>query len=90
MTKLFGDNLRQLRKASRLYPGGLSQERLALEAGLNRSYVGAVERGERNISLVNICKLAHTIGCTPAELLNGLEAGTTSVSANSGRGRQSS
>lgn len=41
---------------------GLSQERLALEAGLNRTYISAVERSEQNISLDNIWRLAQALG----------------------------
>lgn len=52
----FGRRLAELRKAK-----GWSQELLALESGLARSYLGGVERGQRNISLVNICKLASTL-----------------------------
>lgn len=61
---LFGTRLAMLRKAH-----GLSQEALALESGLARSYVGGVERGQRNIALLNICKLAEAIGVRPSELL---------------------
>lgn len=39
----------------------LSQERLALEAGLDRSYMGAIERGEYNVSLLNIEKIAKAL-----------------------------
>lgn len=60
----FGRRVRKLRKKK-----GLSQEALALEAGLDRTYVGGVERGERNISLVNIGKLADALGASPACLL---------------------
>lgn len=77
VTEMFGDNVRRLRKTSPKWPDGLAQEKLAMEAGLDRSYVGAVERGERNLSLVNICKLAAAIGCPPAELMEGLEDGVT-------------
>jgi transcriptional regulator with XRE-family HTH domain len=52
----FGNALKRLRKQQ-----GLSQEQLAIEAGLDRSYIGGVERGERNISLINIEKLAKTL-----------------------------
>jgi transcriptional regulator with XRE-family HTH domain len=61
---LFGLRLAEVRKAK-----GLSQERLALESGLARSYLGGVERGQRNIALLNICRLAETLGVTPASLL---------------------
>ena len=62
---LFGQRLRFLRKQK-----GWSQEILALEADMDRSYVGGVEQGRRNISLVNICKLAETLGVKPGNLLN--------------------
>jgi transcriptional regulator with XRE-family HTH domain len=61
---LFGQRLAEIRKAK-----GLSQERLALESGLARSYLGGVERGQRNIALLNIYRLAETLGIRPAALL---------------------
>ena len=61
----FGRRLAEFRKAC-----GWSQERLALESGLARSYLGGVERGQRNIALLNILKLARTLGCQPGDLLN--------------------
>jgi len=48
---------------------GLSQEELAGKANLHRTYVGSVERGERNISLVNVERLAKALGMTVCELL---------------------
>lgn len=47
----------------------MSQDALAFEAGINRTYIGGVERGERNVSLDNIVRLAAALGVTPAELL---------------------
>ena len=60
----FGRRLRELRTKR-----GLSQEKLALESGLDRSYVGGVERGERNVSLRNVEKLARALGIPAADLL---------------------
>lgn len=61
---LFGRRLAALRKEL-----GWSQEALALESGIARSYLGGVERGQRNIALVNICRLAEALAVEPAELL---------------------
>ncbi len=61
--RAFGARVRELRK-----PLGLSQERLGQIAGLDRTYVGAVERGERNISLDNIWVLADALGVHPRDL----------------------
>ena len=60
----FGLRLAELRKEK-----GWSQEKLSLEAEIARSYLGGVERGKRNISLINICKLAETLGVKPADLM---------------------
>lgn len=59
----FGERVREHRKSK-----GLSQERLALECELDRSYIGGVERGERNVSLVNIHKIAKALGIGAREL----------------------
>ena len=62
--ELFGQRLIQLRKTR-----NWSQERLALESGLARSYVGGVERGQRNIALLNIYRLAEALRVHPSALL---------------------
>ena len=59
----FGARLRQLRDER-----GYSQEELAERAGLHRNYVGGVERGERNVALENIVKLAKALAVKPADL----------------------
>jgi len=59
----FGLAVRELRTLQHL-----SQEELAAEAGLHRTYVGSVERGERNISLDNIWKLAEALRVKPSDL----------------------
>ncbi|HZD11233.1 MAG TPA: helix-turn-helix transcriptional regulator [Candidatus Binatia bacterium] len=64
--RIFGENLRRFRKAR-----GLSQEKLGEYAHLHRTYVGAVERGERNISLENITRLACALKITAGQLLQG-------------------
>ncbi len=60
----FGRRLRELRLAR-----GFSQERLALTCNLDRTYIGGVERGERNISLINIYKIARALNISPKDLL---------------------
>jgi len=62
--KILATNLRRLRRER-----GLSQEQLADRALLHRTYIGSVERAERNISIDNIEKLARALGVTPADLL---------------------
>jgi transcriptional regulator with XRE-family HTH domain len=61
---LFGKRLAEIRKEK-----GIAQDKLALKCDLGRSIIGDVERGKRNLSLRNICKLAIGLGVTTAELL---------------------
>jgi len=61
----FGFRLKELRSAN-----GITQEKLAELSGLSRQYIGDVERGARNISLVNIQKISVALKITLSELLN--------------------
>lgn len=62
--QLFAENLRDTRKAQ-----GISQEKLAELAELHRTYIGSVERGERNITIDNMERLAKALGVTIQALL---------------------
>lgn len=61
----FGACVRERRKAL-----GLSQEAFADVAGIDRSHMGKIERGERNVTLLNVGRIAGAIHCTPSELLH--------------------
>ena len=52
---------------------GLSQEDLAERAGLHRTYIGGIERGERNIGLLNLVRLARALSVRTSSLLEGVE-----------------
>jgi transcriptional regulator with XRE-family HTH domain len=60
----FGQRLKEIRLSQKI-----SQEELAFISGLHRTYVSSVERGERNISLVNIQKLANALEVSMKELI---------------------
>lgn len=63
----FGRRVRELRKDQ-----GYSQESFAYACELDRTYVGGIERGERNVALRNIEKIADTLGITVSELMDGV------------------
>lgn len=52
---------------------GISQEGLAHSAGIERSHMGKLERGERNVSFLNLMKIAEALGCRLSELLSRAE-----------------
>jgi transcriptional regulator with XRE-family HTH domain len=68
LLKRFGQRVRTLRKKA-----GLSQEAFADKCGLDRTYVGGIERGERNIALRNIEVIARTLGLTLSKLMQDLD-----------------
>ena len=63
----------------------MSQEEFAALAGLDRTYVGGIERGERNAGVLNVCRIAHTLGVSPARLLAELEGFAPSPISKSAR-----
>lgn len=65
--KTFGKRVRELRNKV-----GLSQEELAEVAGLHRTYIGGIERGERNVAILNVFEIARALRVRPADLFSGL------------------
>jgi transcriptional regulator with XRE-family HTH domain len=65
----FGERVRAYRKKA-----GISQEALADRCGLDRTYIGGIERGERNVSLRNIATIAHALGVVISELMKDLNS----------------
>jgi transcriptional regulator with XRE-family HTH domain len=63
----FGERVREFRISE-----GYSQEELANRAGMHRTYVSGIERGERNVALKNLTRLAQALDVTPSELVEGL------------------
>lgn len=63
LLKLFGQRIRQLRTIKKL-----SQEQLAIMADLHRTYIGMIERGEKNITLLNIEKLSNALSIEMKDL----------------------
>jgi len=62
-----GDRIREARKST-----GLSQEELALQADIDRSFMGQVERGQRNISVLTLLRMARVLDINLGSLLDGL------------------
>jgi transcriptional regulator with XRE-family HTH domain len=62
----FGNKVREIRNKN-----GLSQEELAHRANLHRTYIGMIERAEKNITLLNIEKIAKALECKIKDLING-------------------
>lgn len=60
----FGDNVRKIRKEK-----NLSQEQLSFKADLHRTYIGMIERAEKNVTLINIEKIAKALEVEITELL---------------------
>ena len=67
LIKKFGQRIKELRSAT-----GLSQEKFALQIEMDRTYYASVESGKRNISIINIKKIADGLGVTLSELFEGL------------------
>lgn len=70
ITQILSENIRQLRKER-----GLSQESLAELCGIHRTYIGSVERGERNVTLSSLEQIAVALQISVPELLTKLEDG---------------
>lgn len=70
---ILGSRIRETRKAC-----GMSQEGLALQAEIDRSFMGQVERGQRNVSFVTLCKIASVLKTDLGTLRNGLPVGIDS------------
>jgi len=62
--KIFGENIKKIREEK-----GFSQEELANIAEFDRTYISLIERGKRNLSLLNICKFAKALEVKPYELI---------------------
>lgn len=65
--KIFGEKIREVRLRN-----NLSQEKLAEKANLHRTYIGMIERGEKNITLLNIIKISKALDVKPIELFKNI------------------
>lgn len=65
--KIFGENIKKIREEK-----GFSQEELANLAEFDRTYISLIERGKRNLSLLNICRFAKALEVKPYELIKNI------------------
>jgi len=65
---ILGENIKKIREEK-----GLSQEELANIAGFDRTYISLIERGKRNLSLLNLCRFAKALDLRPHELIKNLK-----------------
>lgn len=83
LLKALGERARDLRTAKKW-----SQEEFAHISGLHRTYIGQIERGEKNLSFVNLQKISGALGISSSELLSGIEDGRDARNVpNTGRAR---
>ena len=66
--KIFGENIKKRREEK-----GISQEELANIAEFDRTYISLIERGKRNLSLLNICRFAKALDTKPFELIKNIK-----------------
>jgi transcriptional regulator with XRE-family HTH domain len=71
---VFGEAIRQRRKAL-----GYSQEAFGDACGIDRSYMGGIERGEHNLALINILKIIDALGVLPSEFFKDLDKPTKAL-----------
>ena len=68
ITTAFGKRIREPRETL-----GISQEKFALKIGMDRTYYSSVEAGKRNISIINICKIAKGFNITLSDLFDKID-----------------
>ena len=76
--RALGQRVRELRRKA-----GFSQEGFADACGVHRTYMGAIERGERNLSFHNLVKISQALGITLSQLLSGVERKAETLSKQS-------
>ena len=82
--RAFGDALREIRKEK-----GISQEQLALNSGLDRTYMSLIERGVQSPTLRSVVKIAKVLGVKPSEIIVRMEALMPKDRVTKGKGRTS-